>query len=72
MSSFTKLFTLAALLLAGSGTYAAPLNGAALQARQAFSGQGTFFSVGLGSCGIQSVDSDAVVAISAGVFDTFP
>jgi hypothetical protein len=35
-------------------------------------GQGTFYTAGLGSCGIFNTDADAIVAVSAGLFDTFP
>jgi len=33
-------------------------------------GRGTFFHPGLGACGESNTDSDAVVAIGAGIFDS--
>ncbi|KAI0051527.1 hypothetical protein FA95DRAFT_1534248 [Auriscalpium vulgare] len=36
------------------------------------SGQGTFFSPGLGACGISSTDADNIVAVSTQLFNTFP
>ena len=35
-----------------------------------FSGEGTFYSTGLGSCGITSTDSDFIVAISHELYDS--
>ncbi|KZV82255.1 hypothetical protein EXIGLDRAFT_729962 [Exidia glandulosa HHB12029] len=35
-------------------------------------GDGTFYDVGLGSCGINSSPSENVVAVSQSVFDSFP
>ncbi|KAJ7590311.1 barwin-like endoglucanase [Mycena floridula] len=44
--------------------------------RDVFSGQqtgdGTFFSPGLGACGIFNVDSDFIVAVSHILYDEFP
>ncbi|KZO95066.1 hypothetical protein CALVIDRAFT_546125 [Calocera viscosa TUFC12733] len=35
-------------------------------------GQGTYYAVGLGACGITNVASDAIVAVSWELFDNYP
>ncbi|KAG6845776.1 hypothetical protein H0H87_003830 [Tephrocybe sp. NHM501043] len=35
-------------------------------------GQGTFYTTGLGACGITNTDSDAIAAVSHLLFDSFP
>jgi len=37
-----------------------------------FSGQGTFYSAGLGSCGITNTDADFICAISHELYDSLP
>ncbi|KAI0790248.1 RlpA-like double-psi beta-barrel-protein domain-containing protein-containing protein [Irpex lacteus] len=58
---------LAVLAVAGLAQ-AAP----AMQKRQTNTGSATFFTPGLGSCGINSSAADHIVAVSASFFDTFP
>jgi Lytic transglycolase len=41
-----------------------------IQLGPTFSGQGTFFSPGLGACGITNSDSDLIVAIGESLFDS--
>ncbi|KAI0044386.1 hypothetical protein FA95DRAFT_1608609 [Auriscalpium vulgare] len=36
------------------------------------SGQGTYFTPGLGACGRSNTDADSIVAVSTQVFDNFP
>ncbi|KAJ3568805.1 hypothetical protein NP233_g5484 [Leucocoprinus birnbaumii] len=35
-------------------------------------GQGTFYSTGLGACGITNKDTDYIAAVSHDLFDTYP
>ncbi|KZT56491.1 hypothetical protein CALCODRAFT_497394 [Calocera cornea HHB12733] len=35
-------------------------------------GQGTFYAVGLGACGVTNVPTDAIVAVSEKLFDVYP
>ncbi|KAI9314487.1 RlpA-like double-psi beta-barrel-protein domain-containing protein-containing protein [Dichotomocladium elegans] len=58
--SFITLFFLLGLALVPATIDALP----ALERRKEYWGYGTFFNVGLGSCGMESVDSDMVVALS--------
>jgi len=39
---------------------------------QTFSGDGTFYSTGLGACGITNNDSQFIAAVSQDFFDTWP
>jgi hypothetical protein len=39
---------------------------------QTFTGDGTFYSTGLGACGITNNDSQMIAAASESLFDTFP
>ncbi|KZP03816.1 hypothetical protein FIBSPDRAFT_941326 [Athelia psychrophila] len=45
---------------------------ATLVKAQSESGQGTWFEVGLGACGVYNVDTDHIVAISEALFDSYP
>ncbi|THH14912.1 hypothetical protein EW146_g5478 [Bondarzewia mesenterica] len=67
MFALTRLFTIsiAALIISVS---AAPIK----VARSDNSGQGTYFTPGLGSCGITNADSDYIVAVSTTIFDNYP
>ncbi|TFY66344.1 hypothetical protein EVG20_g4747 [Dentipellis fragilis] len=63
MLAFKRLLALASLAVASVS---------AVPVRRSNSGQGTFFEVGVGACGITNVDTDLVVAVSQQLFDTFP
>ncbi|THH15017.1 hypothetical protein EW146_g5383 [Bondarzewia mesenterica] len=67
MVALTRLVALVSVFTAGS-VMAAPAH----LVRRSFSGDGTFYAPGLGSCGISNTASDFIVAISHDMFDTFP
>jgi len=52
-------------------TNSAPLTGTAPPTSQQFTGQATYYDVGLGSCGIESVSTDLVVAVSQVLYDQY-
>ncbi|KZP25867.1 hypothetical protein FIBSPDRAFT_1041223 [Athelia psychrophila] len=43
----------------------------ALVKAQSETGDGTFFEVGLGACGVANVDTDLIVAVSEALFDSY-
>ncbi|TCD70225.1 hypothetical protein EIP91_004406 [Steccherinum ochraceum] len=47
---------------------ASPIPGDAILQKRAYTGKATFYSVGLGACGQQNVDTDPVVSIPIGLF----
>ncbi|KIK65889.1 hypothetical protein GYMLUDRAFT_951322 [Collybiopsis luxurians FD-317 M1] len=77
-SSLSKLSFAVALVAFGVTllsvpSNAAPINAASLVAgRATLTGDGTFYSTGLGACGITNTDADFIAAVGHETFDTFP
>ncbi|KAJ6505854.1 RlpA-like double-psi beta-barrel-protein domain-containing protein-containing protein [Mycena vitilis] len=51
-----------------SGTYSAPVK----RGSQSHSGDGTFYTPGLGACGKTNDSKDLIVAVGHGLFDSYP
>ncbi|KAI0879500.1 RlpA-like double-psi beta-barrel-protein domain-containing protein-containing protein [Hypoxylon argillaceum] len=70
MQSFSKIIL--AVAATASLASAAPASAAAaLSARQTMSGDLTYYTPGLGACGVYSSESDAIAALSWQLFDQY-
>jgi len=71
MAHFTYLLAFTMAACAGQ-IHAAPLAGRQVDFTGVQTGQGTFFTPGLGACGITNSDADLIAAASQALFDSDP
>ncbi|EIM82454.1 barwin-like endoglucanase [Stereum hirsutum FP-91666 SS1] len=73
MFSFASIIAVASVALFSLvPASAVPTGNSTLLARQSYSGDGTYYSPGLGACGLTNADTDLIVAVSTSLYDSYP